>query len=88
MTARWRVVLKIRFLRERSESLLLKIELQNLPKSDFCERSELRLWKIEVENVKKVYFCERSELHLLKIEVQNLQKLDFLRAKRATFIAN
>ena len=59
---------KIGFLRERSEPLLLKIELQNLQELDFCERSEQRLWKIEVENLSKlgVFFvnCERSELCL------------------------
>ena len=43
---------EIRFLRERSEPLWLKIELQNLQKLDFCEQSELRfLSKIEAENL-------------------------------------
>ena len=35
--------LEIRFLRERSEPLWLKIELQNVHKLDFCERSKLHL---------------------------------------------
>ena len=43
--------LEIRFLREWSEPLLLKIELQNQQKLDFCERSEQRSLKIEVENL-------------------------------------
>ena len=43
--------MKIRFIREQSDPLLLKIEFQNVQKLDFGERSELRLLKIEIENL-------------------------------------
>ena len=52
---------EIRFVRERSEPRLLKIEFQNLSKLDFCEQSELRLPKMEVETLWKLEFLQAKQ---------------------------
>ena len=65
---------KIGFLREPSEPLLLKIEVENLQTLDFCKRSEIRLLKIEIENLSKLDFLRAKRATFAENREYKIQK--------------